>query len=471
MPRPISVFVCTACAGETPKWQGQCPACGEWNCLEQRAVRRPAGGKGGSGQAGAPSGAAPVPLDSQRDLERLVSGQGELDRVLGGGMVPGSVTLLGGDPGIGKSTLLLQVAAHVAAARGLVVYASGEESVSQVGLRARRLGIAAPTLEVLAETDLQSILDQTAARRAALLVVDSIQTVQSGAVAASAGAVSQLRECTAELVRFAKTTATAVILIGHVTKEGAIAGPRLLEHLVDTVLYFESEAGSRFRIVRATKNRFGAVNELGFFAMTESGLKEVRNPSAIFLARAPEPAAGSIVTVMRDGGRPLLIELQALVDRMRFGAPRRIAQGLDANRLAMLLAVLSRHAALSLQEHDVFVNAVGGVEIDETAWDLPVVIALASSLADRAVPGSLVSFGEIGLTGEVRPVAYGEERLREAQKQGFRVAVVPRENAPRKPLDGIEVVAVARVSEALEAALSRSSPGSMPQPAPARARS
>jgi len=473
MPRPISVFVCSACGAETLKWQGQCPACGEWNSLEQRAVRRP-GAKGGSapGASGTGSGAAPVPLDPGRDLDltRLATGQGELDRVLGGGIVPGSVTLLGGDPGIGKSTLLLQVAAHVAGSRG-VVYASGEESVSQVGLRARRLGIAATTLEALTETDLQSILDQAAARKAALLVVDSIQTVQSATVAASAGAVSQLRECTAELVRFAKTTATAVVLIGHVTKEGAIAGPRVLEHLVDTVLYFESEAGSRFRIVRATKNRFGAVNELGFFAMTEAGLKEVRNPSAIFLARAPEPAAGSIVTVMREGGRPLLIELQALVDRMRFGAPRRIAQGLDANRVAMLLAVLSRHASLSLQEHDVFVNAVGGVQIDETAWDLPVVIALASSLADRAVPASLVSFGEIGLTGEVRPVAYGEERLREAQKQGFRVAVVPRENAPRRPLEGIEVIAVARVAEALEAALNRSSPGSVPQTAPARARS
>jgi DNA repair protein RadA/Sms len=477
MARPISVFVCSACGAETLKWQGQCPACGEWNALEQRAARRQAPTRSGSGQGA--TGTAAVRLDSRADLgfERLPSGQGELDRVLGGGIVPGSVTLLGGDPGIGKSTLLLQVAAHVAAGRG-VVYASGEESVSQVGLRARRLGIAATTLEVLTEIDLQSILDQSAGRKAALLVVDSIQTVQSAAVAASAGAVSQLRECTAELVRFAKSTATAVILIGHVTKEGAIAGPRVLEHLVDTVLYFESEAGSRFRIVRATKNRFGAVNELGFFAMTEAGLKEVRNPSAIFLARAPEPAAGSIVTVMRDGGRPLLIELQALVDRMRFGAPRRVAQGLDANRLAMLLAVLSRHAALSLQEHDVFVNAVGGVQIDETAWDLPVVIALASSLADRAVPSSLVAFGEIGLTGEVRPVAYGEERLREAQKQGFRVAVVPRENAPRTsrvrpgpPLEGIEVIAVARVSEALEAALSRTSPSSAPPPVPARARS
>jgi DNA repair protein RadA/Sms len=475
MARPVSVFVCSACGGETLKWQGQCPACGEWNSLEQRAVRRPTPARGGAGHGSpgtGPAGATPVALTagSELALERLPSGQGELDRVLGGGIVPGSVTLLGGDPGIGKSTLLLQVAAHAAAGRS-VVYASGEESVAQVALRARRLGIAASTLEVLAENDLQSILDHAAGRRAALLVVDSIQTVQSAVVTASAGAVSQLRECTAELVRFAKATATAVILVGHVTKEGAIAGPRVLEHLVDTVLYFESEAGSRFRIVRATKNRFGAVNELGFFAMTEGGLKEVRNPSAIFLARAPEPAAGSIVTVMRDGGRPLLIELQALVDRMRFGAPRRIAQGLDANRLAMLLAVLSRHAALSLQEHDVFVNAVGGVEIDETAWDLPVVIALASSLADRAVPASLVSFGEIGLTGEVRPVAYGEERLREAQKQGFRVAVVPRENAPRKPLPGIDVIAVARVSEALEAVLSRSSPGSPPQSPPAHARS
>lgn len=478
MPRPISVFICSACGGETLKWQGQCPACGEWNSLEQRAARRPAASEGrrgsGPGAAGAGSmGAAPVPLAPGKDLrlERLASGQGELDRVLGGGIVPGSVTLLGGDPGIGKSTLLLQVAAHVAAARA-VVYASGEESVSQVALRARRLGLAAAALEVLAENELRAILEQTEGRQAALLVVDSIQTVQSDAVVASAGAVSQLRECAAELVRFAKATATAVILIGHVTKEGAIAGPRVLEHLVDTVLYFESEAGSRFRIVRATKNRFGAVNELGFFAMTEGGLKEVRNPAAIFLARAPEPAAGSIVTVMRDGGRPLLIELQALVDRMSFGAPRRIAQGLDANRLAMLLAVLSRHASLALQEHDVFVNVVGGIEIDETAWDLPVVIALASSLADRALPGSLVAFGEIGLTGEVRPVAYGEERLREAQKQGFRLAVVPRENAPRKPLEGIEVIAVARVSEALEAALSRSrAPQSTPRPAPARARS
>jgi len=392
-------------------------------------------------------------LASAGGLPRLGTGQQELDRVFGGGLVPGSVTLLGGDPGIGKSTLLLQVAAHVAGS-GAVLYASGEESVDQIGLRARRLGVGAnDSLTVVAESDLESILGLAAERRVALLVVDSIQTVQSGSVAASAGAVSQLRECTAELVRFAKASGTAILIIGHVTKEGAIAGPRVLEHLVDTVLYFESEAGSRYRIVRGTKNRFGAVNELGFFAMAEGGLKEVRNPSAIFLSRAPEPAAGSIVTVTREGGRPLLIELQGLVDRMRFGAPRRIAQGLDANRVAMLLAVLNRHAAVSLQEHDVFVNVVGGLEITETACDLPVVMALASSLQERVVPNSLVSFGELGLTGEVRPVAYGEERLREAHKQGFKAAIVPKENAPRKPLEGLTVIAVSRVSEALQAAL------------------
>jgi len=306
----------------------------------------------------------------------------------------------------------------------------------------------------VAESDLAAILEHAATQRAGLLVVDSIQTLSCGDVGASAGAVSQLRECTAALVRFAKASGTAVIIVGHVTKEGAIAGPRVLEHLVDTVLYFESEAGSRFRIVRSVKNRFGAANELGFFAMTGNGLAEVRNPAAIFLARAPEPAAGSIVTVTREGGRPLLIELQALVDRMRFGAPRRIAQGLDANRVAMLLAVMNRHAGLSLQEHDVFVNVVGGMQITETGWDLPVVLALASSLNDRALPRQLAVFGEIGLTGEVRPVAYGEERLKEAQKQGFERVIVARENAPRKPIEGLEVIPVSRVDAAVKLAFS-----------------
>lgn len=446
MARSSPVFVCSECGGETLKWQGQCPHCSAWNSLEQRAA------------------AARAPVSAQRTTPRTLvgelihsetrwsTGQGELDRVLGGGIVPGSVTLLGGDPGIGKSTLLLQVASHVAGSQR-VLYASGEESESQVGSRAARLSVgAASDLAVVTENDLDAILALAADRKAALLVVDSIQTVALPSVTTSAGGVGQLRECTAALVRFAKSTGTAVMLIGHVTKEGAIAGPRVLEHLVDTVLYFESEATSRFRIVRATKNRFGAVNELGFFAMTEGGLREIRNPSAIFLARAAEPAAGSIVTVTRDGGRPLLIELQALVDRMRFGAPRRVAQGLDANRVAMLLAVLNRHAGVSLQEHDVFVNVVGGIQIDETSWDLPVVLALASSLKDKALANSLVAFGEIGLTGEVRPVAYGDERLKEAQKQGFKVALVAKDNAPRKPLEGLQVVAVTRVDEALKAA-------------------
>ena len=322
MARVSSVFVCSACGAETPKWQGSCPACGEWNVLEEVSAPR----AGARVRALAPA-AAPLALSAAAGgLQRLGSGQGELDRVLGGGIVPGSVTLLGGDPGIGKSTLLLQVAAH-AAASAAVLYATGEESGEQVALRARRLGLAAPALQILPETHLESVLERAAARRAALLVVDSIQTIESGALESAPGAVSQLKECAAQLVRFAKRTGTAVFLIGHVTKDGAIAGPRVLEHLVDTVLYFESETASRYRIVRATKNRFGAVNELGFFAMTEGGLREVRNPSAIFLARAPEPAAGSIVTVTRDGGRPLLIELPGLVDRMLFVAPRSIAQG------------------------------------------------------------------------------------------------------------------------------------------------
>ncbi len=446
MARSSPVFVCSECDGETLKWQGQCPHCSAWNTLEQRTAARLGAGAG-------VARAAPHALDSELAAveSRLGSGQQELDRVLGGGIVPGSVTLLGGDPGIGKSTLLLQVAAQVAGSQR-VLYASGEESVAQIGGRARRLGVAGAGLDIVTETDLEAIQALAAEREAALVVVDSIQTMQLPGIAASAGAVTQLRECTAALVRFAKTAGVAVMLIGHVTKEGAIAGPRVLEHLVDTVLYFESETSSRFRIVRATKNRFGAVNELAFFAMTEGGLREIRNPSAIFLARAPEPAAGSVVTVTREGGRPLLIELQALVDRMRFGAPRRIAQGLDSNRVAMLLAVLNRHAGVSLQEHDVFVNVVGGIQISETAWDLPVVLALASSLKDKALDPALVAFGELGLTGEVRPVAYGEERLKEAQKQGFRVALVPRENAPRKPLEGLRVIAVSRVDEALKAA-------------------
>jgi DNA repair protein RadA/Sms len=449
MARATTVFVCSACGAESAKWQGQCAQCGEWNCLERReqAVGRPGPARATGSRLHAPSTAAA--LSSGGVSERQSSGLAELDRVLGGGIVRGSVTLLGGDPGIGKSTLLLQVAASTSAT-GSVLYATGEESADQVGLRAQRLGLAAGELQVAPEADLEQILQAARERRARLLVVDSIQTVFLPSVSASAGGVSQLRECAAELVRFAKATGTSVFIVGHVTREGTIAGPKVLEHLVDTVLYFESDAGSRFRIVRATKNRFGAVNELAFFAMTEGGLREVANPSAIFLARPQVVAPGSIVTVARDGGRPLLVEIQALVDPMRFGNPRRVAQGLDSTRLSMLLAVLNRHAGLSLQDHDVFANVVGGLSLRETASDLPLLLALASSLRDRAIPETLVAFGEVGLTGEVRPVAYGEERLREAAKQGFRRAILPRDNLPRKPPEGLELRGIERLADLRE---------------------
>ncbi|MEY3137826.1 MAG: repair protein [Pseudomonadota bacterium] len=392
-------------------------------------------------------------LEGEQASRRLESGLAEFDRVLGSGIVPGSVILLGGDPGIGKSTLLLQVAASVAGSAP-VLYATGEESTQQVRARARRLGLEAPALQIVPESDLTRILATAEQQRVAMLVIDSIQTVFSPEVPSSAGGVAQLRECAAALVRHAKRTGTAVCIIGHVTREGSIAGPKVLEHLVDTVLYFESDAGSRFRIVRATKNRFGAVNELAFFAMTEGGLREVANPSAIFLARPAEVAPGSVVTVMREGGRPLLVEIQGLVDAMRFGNPRRVAQGFDSTRLAMLLAVLNRHGGLSLQDHDVFANVVGGLSLGDTAGDLPVLLALASSLRDRALPATLVAFAEVGLTGELRPVAYGEERLREAAKQGFRQAIVAEANAPRRPIEGLTVFGAPTLAAALQRAFS-----------------
>jgi DNA repair protein RadA/Sms len=447
MAKPALVFVCAECGAETLKWQGQCPQCTRWNTLEQRTMaRRPAT------PAGPAQPAADLTDLAAGNLARLATGMGELDSVLGGGLIPGSVTLLGGEPGIGKSTLLLQLANH-AANLTPTLYQSAEESAAQIGVRARRLGVGASNLRVVADPDLDAVLARARDERIRLLIVDSIQTVQLAAVGTSAGAVTQLRECTAQLVRFAKAENVSVVIVGHVTKDGAIAGPRVLEHLVDTVLYFESDASSRFRNVRATKNRFGAVGELAFFHMSEQGLREVRNPSAIFLARSGEPAPGSIVTVTRDGRRPLLVELQALVDRMRFGAPRRVAQGFDAQRVAMLLAVLNRHGGVSLQEHDVFVNLVGGLEVSETACDLPVALALAGSLADKPFAKGLVAFGEVGLTGELRPVAYGEERLREAAKQGFTTALVARDNAPRAPIEGLRVRAFERLDEALRAAL------------------
>ncbi|MEN9704901.1 MAG: repair protein RadA [Pseudomonadota bacterium] len=460
MARTSLHHICDACGGETAKWQGQCPHCGAWNSLSA-AGAAPRGARSASRKGALVASVAAAPLserladDAATGADRRWSlGMAELDRVLGGGLVAGSVSLLGGEPGIGKSTLLLQVAAHVGSERP-VLYVSGEESAGQIAMRARRLGLATAGIEAACETDLDAILALAADRGARLLVIDSIQTMSVSASDSSAGSIAQLRECTAALVRHAKSTGTAVLLIGHVTKEGSIAGPRLLEHLVDTVLYFERDAGSRFRTVRATKNRFGSVNELSFFLMTEGGLREVKNPAAIFLSRAPDPVAGSVVMVTRDGTRPLLVEVQGLVDRMRFGAPRRVAQGLDAGRLAMLLAVMNRHAGLSLQEHDVFANVVGGLSIDEPAWDLPMAVALASSLLEVKMPASLVVFGELGLTGEVRPVTFGEERIREAAKQGFTTAIVPRDNLPRVAVQGIAVRGVARIDEALRAALGR----------------
>ncbi len=447
--RPRTVYVCSACGDSSPKWQGQCPSCDAWNTLTAHAVaERPARAR--SAPAVAPGRAETLDSAALVEAPRLATGSGEFDRVLGGGLVAGSVTLIGGDPGIGKSTLLLQAAAALAPSVP-VVYATGEESLRQVGLRARRLGLAAGPLAVLADTGVESILAAATATGARVMVVDSIQTMATAEVEASPGSVSQLRESAARFVEFAKRTGTAVVLIGHVTKEGVIAGPRVLEHLVDTVLYFESDAGSRFRIVRAVKNRFGAAQEIGVFAMEEGGLKEVKNPSAIFLSRHPSPVAGSVVTVAREGTRPLLIEVQALVDESRLQMPRRVAVGLDANRLALLLAVLHRHAGVALTAHDVFVNVVGGVRLGETAADLPALLAAVSSLEDRPLAQELIVFGELGLAGEIRPVPYGEERLREAAKHGFRRAIVPRANAPRKALDGLEVIAVARLDEALAA--------------------
>jgi DNA repair protein RadA/Sms len=447
--RTQTLYVCRACGGEALKWQGQCAHCREWDSLEAVTAARGARERAGAAASSSTTlgeGAAQPPA-----IARLSLGMAELDRAFGGGLVAGSVTLLGGEPGIGKSTLLLQVAAALADAR-VIVYASGEESVPQIGLRARRLGLSAAQLLLVCDSSLDAILALALERQATLLVIDSIQAMQLTACESSPGSPLQLRDCTAALVHYAKGSGCAVIIVGHVTKDGNIAGPKLLEHLVDTVLYFESDAASRYRMLRATKNRFGPVNELGFFAMSEGGLKEVRNPSAIFLSRHPQPVAGSVVMVARDGGRPLLIEVQALVDRSGFGAPRRVAQGVDVNRVSMLLAILSRHAELPLADFDVFVNLVGGIDIAETATDLPLALALASSLRGRALPGAPVVFGELGLTGEVRPVAHGEERLRELVKLGYKRVILPRDNLPRSPPAGVVLQPVASLGEALAAA-------------------
>jgi DNA repair protein RadA/Sms len=389
------------------------------------------------------------------EQRRLPTGSAELDRVLGGGLVQGSVTLIGGDPGIGKSTLMLQAAAALSS-HGPTLYATGEESLKQVALRARRLALTTATTRLIAETRVEAIVEAAKALKACALVVDSIQTMYSDRVESAPGAVSQLRECTAELVRYAKSSGTAVLLVGHVTKEGQIAGPRVLEHMVDTVLYFESDTGSRFRVLRSVKNRFGAANEIGVFAMAEQGLREVANPSAIFLSRHATPVSGSVITVMREGTRSLLIEVQVLADASVGANPRRVAVGIDGNRLTMLLAVAHRHAGLVLHNQDVFANVVGGVRLAETAGDLAIVLAARSSLIDAPLPASMIVFGELGLAGEIRPVPFGEERLREAAKHGFKLAVVPEANAPRRTPEGMTVRGVTRLADALDASVAQS---------------
>ncbi len=447
------VYQCQACGAQASKWSGQCPDCGEWNTLLESAApptrRKTLAGRL-RGVHETPARIVDADQVAAESQGHKPLGIGELDRALGGGLVPGSVVLIGGDPGIGKSTLLLQaLAAHAKDQDQRPLYVTGEESLRQVTLRAQRLRLSMERLRLLAETQVEQILALAARERPTVMVIDSIQTMHTDALQSAPGSVAQIRDSAARLLQFAKQGSTAVILIGHVTKEGAIAGPRVLEHMVDAVLYFESENDSRYRVIRAVKNRFGAANELGFFAMTERGLREVSNPSAIFLSRGDTDIAGSTVTVVREGTRMLLLEIQALVDASQLAHPRRVAVGTDATRLGMLLAALHRHAGIATQDQDVFVNVVGGMRIAETGADLPLLVAIVSSLNARPVAADLVVFGEVGLAGEIRPVAYGEERLAEAAKHGFKRAIVPTANRPRRAIKGLEVTPVAHLGDAL----------------------
>ncbi|MFZ5467257.1 MAG: DNA repair protein RadA [Pseudomonadota bacterium] len=444
--KPRTQYVCSECGATSPKWAGQCGECGAWNSLAEQAA--PVAPTRRGGQYAGVQEARRLGEVKLAETPRQATGLDELDRVLGGGLVPGSVILLGGDPGIGKSTLLLQsLVALQPTLPGL--YVTGEESLDQVALRAQRLGLEAEDLQLLAETSVERIVQQAEVLRPGVMVVDSIQTLFSENLTAAPGSVSQVREAAALLTRLAKQRGICVFLIGHVTKEGAIAGPRLLEHIVDTVLYFEGEPGSRYRVIRAVKNRFGAANELGVFAMTEHGLKPVSNPSAIFLSRHEEPVSGSVIMVTREGSRPLLVEVQALVSESPFGQPRRVTLGLEQNRLAMLLAVMHRHGGVAMFDQDVFINVVGGVKINETAADLPLLCAAISSLRNRPLPADTVIFGEVGLAGELRPVPHGLERLREAAKHGFRRAIVPKANLQGHPPKEMELHGVTRLTEAL----------------------
>jgi DNA repair protein RadA/Sms len=448
MAKVKSVYSCNECGAQSPKWVGQCPSCGAWNSLHEAAVVSATTARGGR-QFGAPSSARNLVELAPEKIARLTTGIAELDRVLGGGLVVGSVVLIGGDPGIGKSTLLIQALAGVSETTS-VLYVSGEESSDQIALRAQRLGLKGKYLRLLTENQVEAIIVAAQTERPQVIVVDSIQTMFTEILQSAPGSVAQVRESAAHLVRYAKQTGTALFLVGHVTKEGTLAGPRVLEHMVDTVLYFEGDTGSQFRIIRAIKNRFGAVNEIGVFAMTEAGLREVGNPSSMFLSRQGDDVPGSIVLATQEGTRPLLVEVQALVDQSHLSNPRRVCVGLDQNRLAMLLAVLHRHAGVATYDQDVFVNVVGGVRITETAADLAILAATLSSLRNRPLGKDLVAFGEVGLAGEVRPVQRGQERIREAAKLGFKRVLIPAANMPKKPSDEIELLPVRRLGEALE---------------------
>jgi DNA repair protein RadA/Sms len=435
MAKTKSVYACSACGAQFPQWAGQCGDCGAWNTLAEVSTVAPQRSGRFAGFAG-DAGVTVTRLSAVRpDAHTRTSvGLQELDRVLGGGLVTGSVVLIGGDPGIGKSTLLLQVLSTLSADMN-ALYVTGEESPEQISLRAARLGINGDNVQLVSETSVERILDTARREKPQVMVLDSIQTLYTENLQSAPGSVAQVRESAAQLVRFAKQTGTAMFLVGHVTKEGMLAGPRVLEHMVDTVLYFEGDPGDRYRILRAIKNRFGAVNEIGVFAMTEGGLREVRNPSAIFLSRHPEAVPGSVVMVTWEGTRPLLVEVQALVDQSQLGTPRRVTLGMEQNRLSMLLAVLHRH---------------GGVRVCETAADVAVLLAVVSSFRNQPLPGELVVFGEIGLSGELRPVPNGQERLQEAAKHGFHRAIIPAANKPKQPLQGLEIIAVERLAQVLE---------------------
>ena len=450
MAKVKTVYACTECGGQSPKWQGQCPHCSSWNTLVESIPTEPSSGAGNR-YAGLTAARGVMRLDSidPVDAGRIPSGLPEFDRVLGGGFVPGAVVLLGGDPGIGKSTLLLQALQKVGEQHA-VLYVTGEESPEQVSARARRLKVDGSKIALLAEIQLEKILASLRDEKPLVAVIDSIQTLWSEALNSAPGSVAQVRECAAQLTRLAKAGGPAIGLVGHVTKEGAIAGPRVLEHIVDTVLYFEGDSGSSFRLIRAIKNRFGAVNELGVFAMTETGLREVSNPSALFLSHSGDPVPGSCVTVTQEGTRPLCVEIQALLDEAHSPNPKRLTVGLETNRLAMLLAVLHRHAGVACFDQDVFVNAVAGVKISEPAADLAVLLAMVSSLRGKPLPAGLVVFGEVGLAGEVRPVQRGQERLKEAAKLGFTRALIPRANMTRQGVEGIQAIPIDRIDKAVD---------------------